>query len=128
VAGGYYLGANKQPRSPQIPTQLSQLSSTPTPTSIPSTIPTVDSSITANWKTYENIKYRYSITYPPQATHEETNFMGSRNKQETATIFRVNGGMLEIAGNKGGMGIAPINSKEIDALFDQILSTFRFVE
>lgn len=34
------------------------------PTSTPITIPTVDPSITANWKTYTSTKYGFSIAYP----------------------------------------------------------------
>lgn len=35
------------------------------PTLTPFAIPTVDPSITANWKTYRNEKYEFSVEYPP---------------------------------------------------------------
>lgn len=64
--GGYFLGVNKQQPS-QPPTQPSQSlpTPTPTPTSTPLIIPTTDPLITANWKTYANIAFKYSFKYPP---------------------------------------------------------------
>lgn len=61
--GGYYLGANKQSQTPQLPTQPYR--SLPTPT----TTPTPTSDETANWKTFTGTTkdpvIKHSFQYPP---------------------------------------------------------------
>lgn len=128
---------------------------------------------TANWKTYVNNRYKYSLKYPENVVLEEKSFKGATmGKDEILNTFKVAGGSLEIKGNAGGMGISPkrieditiagietdkyyitdtnivikaihspngddiyfsvklsqdsVKAKEVDSLFEQILSTFKF--
>jgi len=73
VAGGaYYLGRSTSPKPSPAPTVTSQ---TPQPTSSPSPsdaspAPT-GAGETANWKTYTNTTFNYSIKYPPEVSLEE---------------------------------------------------------
>lgn len=60
VAGGaYYFGKSSTPKSSPAPVVTSQ---TPQPT--PDETVYTESDRSANWKTYTNIKYGYSIRYP----------------------------------------------------------------
>lgn len=53
VAGAYLLGKQGITIFPQ-----------PSPTSLPAEVPTKEGDVTADWKTYTNTKYQYSIKYP----------------------------------------------------------------
>lgn len=68
AAGAYYLGRSSTPKPSTPPTVISQPTSTPDASREPngsgaSGAPNGDAE-TANWKTYTNIKYGYSLKYP----------------------------------------------------------------
>lgn len=66
--GSYVLGTRKNQatiQNQQVTSSPTISQPTPTLTETPFVHPTTDPSITANWKTYINTKYRYSIKYPP---------------------------------------------------------------
>ncbi|MEK7573211.1 MAG: hypothetical protein AAB531_02180 [Patescibacteria group bacterium] len=70
VGGGIYLAQSSKPKE--------TAKSNPTPTSKPS--PTPDP--TADWKTYENNIFKYSLKYPDSLTHSPLKYEG-----EGGTIF-----------------------------------------
>jgi len=73
---GFFVFKTRGKTQPLQPTQVPILTPTftptptPTPTPIvfPTLVPTPDS--TANWKTYTNTKYGYSIKYPPEFNYK----------------------------------------------------------
>jgi len=62
IGGGSYLIKNSNLKSQNSNLQLKSQNLTPTQSSILSPAPSIDP--TANWKTYTNTKYGYSINYP----------------------------------------------------------------
>lgn len=76
AGGAYYLGRSTSPK-PQATPVVSQ---TPQPTPSPSSSPDE----TANWKTYTNSKYGYSVKYPPNLETSETPFSALFNTIQTS--------------------------------------------
>lgn len=97
--GGYLIYAGKANLN-QTTTQVSKPPQTP-----------VDE--TASWKIYTNTKDGYSIKYPSNVSYQENDSEVIAFKGQKFTTFSVDGGMLTISSNGGGMGLSPIKSVPI---------------
>lgn len=85
-----------QPKQPEAvitpqPTSL-QTTIIPSPTSSSVSSPTPTPDLTANWKTYINTQYGYSIKYPPTVAFKSDRFylVGDDNRKDTADGFGPN--------------------------------------
>lgn len=105
----------------------------PTPT--PLAIPTVDPSVTANWKTYKNTKHKFSIKYPerwhllPDSTYLGTTFLSPteiklvQNSEPPVTpirIFEAESSDMQIIINSLNKAYEYKNFKEETILIDGI--------
>jgi len=96
VWGGVQIGKKQTPVVSQLtPTPREIPTPTPTTVVIPTQIPiatstpmsTPTSDPTANWKTYTNTKYGYSIKYPPETRVEEGPAGGERLQEAIFMLF-----------------------------------------
>lgn len=80
--GGYFVYQNYSTKTTPTPTPYS----TPQPSSS-------STDETANWKTYENSKYGFSIKYPPELTYEEKRntvvFANLENKSKEPSYIKI---------------------------------------
>lgn len=117
---GYSLGNQKdkvKPSVPPTPTPIRALIPTPTLT-MPTPSPTSDS--TADWKTYENKQYKYSIKIPSNWNYNELTggrglIIETKNVQEVALGIAgnlVKGARIGINSYKGPDCDVPIEIKE----------------
>jgi hypothetical protein len=97
--GSYYLGMKSAPekQSPQTITPSPTNLPTPTSTINPTVQPTI--TIPADWKTYTNTKYGFSVMYPPTGEWDETQSDGTLKNIQTANVIVSNqyGEALETA-------------------------------
>jgi len=149
-AGGFFLGKSlSQPKT--FPPSIFQVSPSPSPENpIPTPSPTIDP--IAHWKTYINNKYNYSIKYPPEYSFIESStdyvrffpVINNINTPQSETYLSIqldensqqiqqatykktsDGKTLRIT--KVIMDIDKNKKSQIEANFDLILSTFKFLD
>ena len=108
---GYIYGQKKAhiPQTPQ-PTQTPKLTATPSPSSEATTTPTTDS--TANWNSYSNTKYGYTVKYPQG--WESNRGPGNLSDEELSTQRDIDFYDSSLPGSDPGTGLN-IRVNELDA-------------
>jgi len=118
------------------------------PTASPS--PTATPDVTANWKTYTNTKYSYSIKYPADYSVTETSFdyvrfspgatgsgipqsqtylsiqLDKSSQQSPGIIYKTTPDGKTLRISRILMDLDENQKPQVDTIFDQILSTFKF--